>query len=64
MIYRTLGPTGIKISAIGYGNWINSHTEEAQKLSNDCVKQAWDLGINFFDTAELYGKLCIMVGFG
>ncbi|MFM7854803.1 MAG: hypothetical protein ACKO96_23465 [Flammeovirgaceae bacterium] len=20
-----------------------------------CVKQAWDLGINFFDTAEFYG---------
>ena len=51
MIYRQLGPTGIKISAIGYGNWVNAHTEDSQKITSDCVKTAWELGINFFDTA-------------
>ena len=55
MIYRYLGPTGIKVSVIGYGNWINSNDGDAQKLTTDCVKAAWDQGINFFDTAELYG---------
>ena len=57
MIYRSLGPTGIKVSVIGYGNWVNSNSKEAQQLTNDCVKSAWDLGINYFDTAEAYGKL-------
>lgn len=56
MIYRQLGPTGIKISVIGYGNWINSDSEEAQQITNDCVKTAWEQGINFFDTAEFYGN--------
>jgi aryl-alcohol dehydrogenase-like predicted oxidoreductase len=41
MIYRQLGPTGIKISVIGYGNWINSNSEDSQQLTNDCVKTAW-----------------------
>jgi len=51
MIYRQLGPTGIKVSAISYGNWLNSNSQEAQQLTTDCVKAAWDAGINFFDTA-------------
>lgn len=55
MEYRFLGPTGIKVSVISYGNWVNSNTEEAKQLTIDCVKKAWDLGINFFDTAEVYG---------
>jgi len=56
MIYRKLGPTGIQVSVISYGNWVNSNSKEAQQLTNDCVKAAWDLGINFFDTAEVYGR--------
>ena len=56
MIYRFLGPTGIKVSAISYGNWLNSNPKEAQQLTIDCVKTAWDLGINYYDTAEVYGK--------
>ena len=51
MIYRKLGPTGIQVSVISYGNWVNSNSKEAQQLTTDCVKAAWDLGINFFDTA-------------
>lgn len=57
MLYRQFGPTGIKVSVIGYGNWLNSNSQEAQQLTIDCVKTAWDLGINFFDTAESYGIL-------
>jgi len=56
MEYRYLGPTGIKVSVISYGNWLNSDSETAKKLTIDCVKTAWDLGINFFDTAEVYGN--------
>ena len=51
MEYRNLGPTSLKVSVISYGNWLNSNSEDAKKLTKACVKKAWDLGINFFDTA-------------
>ena len=53
---RTLGNTGLKISVISYGNWLNADTPEAVERSFKCIKKAWDLGINFFDTAEIYGR--------
>lgn len=56
MEYRHLGPTGIKVSVISYGNWVNSNSTEAKQLTIDAVRKAWDLGINFFDTAEIYGE--------
>ncbi len=51
MEYRHLGPTGMKVSVIGFGNWLNSNSEEAKQKTYDCIQKAWDLGINFFDTA-------------
>ena len=51
MEYRHLGPTGIKVSIISFGNWVNSDSTEAKNRTYDCVKKAWDLGINYFDTA-------------
>lgn len=57
MEYRNLGPTGIKVSIISFGNWLNSNSQEAKQNTIDCVKTAWDNGINFFDTAEVYGTL-------
>lgn len=54
MIYRYLGNTGLKVSVIGYGNWINNQPD-AQKFTTECIKACFDAGINFFDTAEIYG---------
>ena len=62
MEYRKLGPTGLKVSVISYGNWLNSNSEDTKKMTNLCVKKAWDLGINFFDTAEVYGNLFLTTG--
>lgn len=55
MPYRYLGPTGIKVSLIGYGNMLASHDEEQEKKSFDVIKRCYELGINYFDTAEAYG---------
>ncbi|KAL4429705.1 hypothetical protein ABPG74_001391 [Tetrahymena malaccensis] len=55
MEYRLLGNTGLKVSVISFGNWLNSDHPDWQERTNLHVKKAWDLGINFFDTAELYG---------
>jgi aryl-alcohol dehydrogenase-like predicted oxidoreductase len=55
MEYRTLGKTSLKVSAISYGNWLNADSPEAIEKNKQIIKHAWDLGINFFDTAEGYG---------
>jgi aryl-alcohol dehydrogenase-like predicted oxidoreductase len=55
MEYRFLGKSGLKVSQIGFGNWLNSDSVDDAERTNKMVKQAYDLGINFFDTAEVYG---------
>jgi len=45
MEYRYLGNTGLRVSALAFGNWDFS-------CSTEIVKKAIDAGINFFDTAE------------
>ena len=54
MEYVNLGNTGLKVSRLSYGNWVNC-PEGAQEQANKMVKLAFDSGINFFDTAEAYG---------
>ncbi|KAL4500368.1 hypothetical protein ABPG72_003319 [Tetrahymena utriculariae] len=55
MEYRILGETGLKFSAISFRNYINSDKPDWQERTNQLVKKANELGINFFDTAEVYG---------
>ena len=55
MLYRKLGNTGLKVSVLSFGNWITGHSEENEKIQMECVKLAWDNGINYFDTSENYG---------
>ena len=55
MEYRRLGNTGLKVSAISYGNWLNSNDPAAIENNIKIIQRAWELGINFFDTAEGYG---------
>jgi voltage-dependent potassium channel beta subunit len=55
MLYRQFGRTGIQVSVLSFGNWVTGHSKEAEKVQIDCVKLAWENGINFFDTAEVYG---------
>ncbi len=55
MEYRHLGATGLKVSVFGFGNWITSDDPSQQERTNELVKKAWSLGINYFDTAEMYG---------
>ena len=55
MIYRYLGNTGLRVSVISYGNMVTILHPEKQKFMTDTVKRCLELGINFFDTAELYG---------
>lgn len=64
MEYRYLGNTGLKVSAIGFGNMVNHMAEDPQASTNEIVAKCIEYGINFFDTAEVYseGKAEIYLG--
>jgi len=57
MEYRELGRTGWKISAISFGAWAIGGTwgQVDDKESLAALNRALDLGVNFFDTADVYG---------
>ncbi len=56
MLYRRLGVSGVKVSAIGFGNWLTHGGGVADEQARACIRRAWELGINFFDTADIYRK--------
>lgn len=64
MEYRRLGNTGLKVSEISLGSWLTygGYVEEQNAASS--IDKAYELGINFFDTANVYmrGEAEIVVG--
>ena len=62
MKYRNLAQTALKVSEVGFGVWTVGTTWwgiKDEKVGISLLKKAYDLGINFFDTADTYGN-----GFG
>jgi aryl-alcohol dehydrogenase-like predicted oxidoreductase len=57
MEYRALGRTGWKVSAISFGAWAIGGTwgKVSDKKSLSALHTALDMGVNFFDTADVYG---------
>lgn len=57
MKYRRLGDAGIKVSAVALGGWINfGEGKVAQESARAVVERAYELGVNFFDLADIYGR--------
>ncbi len=57
MQYRRLGRTGLKVSAIALGGWINyGEGKVAEAAAREVVERAYARGINFFDLADVYGR--------
>jgi voltage-dependent potassium channel beta subunit len=56
MEYRQLGKHGIRVSEICLGSWLTYGGATAEDTAGQCIKQAYDLGINFFDTANVYAE--------
>lgn len=54
MVYRRLGRSGLHVSAISLGSWMTLGGYADDEASFACMKRAYDLGVNFFDTAENY----------
>jgi 1-deoxyxylulose-5-phosphate synthase len=58
MEYSLLGPTGVSVSKICLGTATFGVAPRAQEV-DQVVHAALDLGINFFDTANVYGTLSV-----
>jgi aryl-alcohol dehydrogenase-like predicted oxidoreductase len=56
MRFRRLGNSGLKVSEISYGNWITHGLQVEEDAALACVKQALDVGITTFDTADIYAN--------
>lgn len=56
MEFRRLGPAGLKVSVFSLGGWLTYGGTQKGSIVKDCMQAAWDHGINFFDTAEVYSN--------
>ena len=59
MKYRTVGTTDITVSEIGFGVWTVATTwwgVKDETVGVKLLRQAYDLGVTFFDTADTYGN--------
>src|SRR5579864_5304499 len=56
MKYRKLGASDLKVSEISLGSWLTFGVGVATDNALACVKRAFELGINFIDTANVYGR--------
>jgi aryl-alcohol dehydrogenase-like predicted oxidoreductase len=57
MKYRKLGRTGWKVSAVSFGGWAigGSWGQVTEEEAMGALHTAVDMGVNFFDTADVYG---------
>ena len=64
MQYRRLGKSGLQVSALSFGSWVTFAHQIENNVAEECMKVAYDNGINFFDNAEAYagGKSEIVMG--
>ena len=55
MLYRRLGSSDLNISEISLGSWLTYGGGVSNRQAKACVDKAFDVGINFIDTANVYG---------
>jgi aryl-alcohol dehydrogenase-like predicted oxidoreductase len=56
MQYRRLGRAGVHVSTISLGSWLTYGSSVAEESAIQCIHKAYELGINFFDTANVYNQ--------
>jgi len=56
MDFRKLGASDIEVSEISLGSWLTYSGGVEREQARACVDAAFDEGINFFDTANVYGR--------
>ena len=56
MRFRTLGSSDLQVSEISLGSWLTYSGGVEADATAACTRAAFDAGINFFDTANVYGR--------
>jgi aryl-alcohol dehydrogenase-like predicted oxidoreductase len=56
MKYRKMGRTGLNVSEISLGSWLTYGNSTEKQTAIDTIHRAYELGINFFDTANVYNR--------
>ena len=64
MEYRRLGRSGLKVSALSLGAWVTYGAQVGEEAAYECMTEAFDGGVNFFDNAEAYasGRAEVVMG--
>ncbi len=56
MEYRCLGKSGLKVSELSFGSWITFGESLNLDGVKQCIRVAFESGVNYFDNAESYGS--------
>lgn len=56
MKYRMLGASDLSVSEISLGSWLTYGVGVEHDSAKACLERAFELGINFIDTANVYGR--------
>ena len=54
MEFRKLGQSGLSVSQFSFGSWVTFGKQMDVEPVKQCLKYAFDHGVNFFDNAEVY----------
>ncbi|HET7307882.1 MAG TPA: aldo/keto reductase [Gammaproteobacteria bacterium] len=56
MEYRRLGRSGLKLSCLSLGSWVTFGNQVDRTAAEEMLTYAYETGVNFFDSAESYGR--------
>lgn len=56
MQYRRMGSTGLLVSEISLGSWLTYGNAVENEIAIRTMEKAYELGVNFFDTANVYNR--------
>jgi aryl-alcohol dehydrogenase-like predicted oxidoreductase len=56
MRYRNVGRWGVKVSVVGLGSWLTYGGSVEEDAARACIRRAYELGVRFFDTADVYAR--------
>ena len=54
MQYRNIGRWGMRVSSVGLGSWLTYGGSVEEATARACMRRAYELGVTFFDTANVY----------
>src|SRR5919205_2150923 len=54
MLYRRLGRSDLVVSEVSLGSWLTYGGGVGREQAEACVRRAFELGVNFIDTANVY----------